>query len=113
MASQKHPLIPLSVAETNLARDVVRAAHPSSVLKFRVIYLEEPSKAVLAPWLDLYHEGRITSATPKVPRQARVHFDEASKGQVPLSYEAIIDLDTREIHTVECIRADAQASFTM
>ncbi|EXL41894.1 copper amine oxidase 1 [Fusarium oxysporum f. sp. radicis-lycopersici 26381] len=110
--SQPHPLIPLSVDETNLARDVVRAAYPQNVLKFRVIYLEEPVKEVLAPYLDLEHAGKVTSSTPRPSREARVHFDTAHGGKPPQSHEAIIDLNTRKIKQVETIRADAQAAFT-
>ncbi|KAL5586781.1 hypothetical protein FOBRF1_016651 [Fusarium oxysporum] len=110
--SQPHPLIPLSVDETNLARDVVRAAYPQNVLKFRVIYLEEPMKEVLAPYLDLEHAGKVTSSTLRPAREARVHFDTAHGGKPPQSHEAIIDLNTRKIKQVESIRADAQAAFT-
>lgn len=109
---QPHPLIPLSVGETNLARDVIRAAYPQNVLKFRVIYLEEPAKKILAPYLDLEHAGKITSSTPRPAREARVHFDTAHGGKPPQSHEAIIDLNTRKIKQIESIRADAQAAFT-
>jgi primary-amine oxidase len=111
--SQPHPLKPLTVSETNLARDVIRAAHTKTVLKFRVIYLEEPAKAVLAPFLDLEQAGKVTSTTPRPPRQARVHFDTAQPGKPPQSHEAIVDINTRRIHSVESVRADAQASFTL
>ncbi|KAG5792172.1 hypothetical protein H9Q69_008761 [Fusarium xylarioides] len=110
--SQPHPLIPLSVDETNLARDVIRAAYPQNVLKFRVIYLEEPAKEILAPYLDLEHAVKITSSTPRPAREARVHFDTAHGGKPPQSHEAIIDLSTRKIKQIESIRADAQAAFT-
>ena len=90
--AQQHPLIPLSVEETNLARDVIRAAHPQNILKFRVIFLEEPAKALLAPYLDLEHAGKVTSTTPRPPRQARVHFDTAHGGKPPQSHEAVVDL---------------------
>ncbi|KAG5811662.1 hypothetical protein H9Q74_004549 [Fusarium xylarioides] len=110
--SQPHPLIPLSVDETNLTRDVIRAAYPQNVLKFRVIYLEEPAKEILAPYLDLEHAGKVNSSTPRPAREARVHFDTAHGGKPPQSHEAIIDLSTRKIRQIESIRADAQAAFT-
>ncbi|KAK2469960.1 hypothetical protein H9L39_18424 [Fusarium oxysporum f. sp. albedinis] len=109
--SQPHPLIPLSVDETNLARDVIRAAHPQNILKFRVIYLEEPAKEVLAPYLDLEHEGKITSATPRPAREARVHFDTTYGGKPPQSHEAIVDLNTRKIKQIEFIREDVPGFF--
>lgn len=113
MASHPHPLIPLTVNETNLARDVIRAAFPQNILKFRVIYLEEPAKTDLAAFLELEHAGKVTRLTPKPPRQARVHFDTAHGGQPPQSHEAIVNVNTREIDKIESIRADAQAAFTL
>lgn len=95
-----------------MARDVIRAAYPQNVLKFRVIYLEEPAKEILAPYLDLEHAGKLTSSTPRPAREARVHFDTAHGGKPPQSHEAIIDLSTRKIKQIESIRADAQAAFT-
>lgn len=113
MTPQPHPLLPLSVVETNTVRNVVRAAHPQAVLKFRVIYLEEPPKAVLSRFLDLEHAGGLTASTPRPPRLARVHFDTALGGKPPLSHEALVDVKTRRITSIESVRADAQAAFTL
>ena len=55
-----HPLTILSPDETNLARDLVRAAHPANtVIDFREIYLQEPPKAQLLEFLALEHAGRL------------------------------------------------------
>jgi primary-amine oxidase len=113
MAFHPHPLLPLTLSETNTARDAIRATHRRAVLKFRVIYLEEPPKAILSKFLDLEQAGKVDQRTPRPPRVARVHFDSALNGQPPLSHESVVNLSTRKIEATESVRADAHAAFTL
>ncbi|KAK1963022.1 hypothetical protein LY78DRAFT_717875 [Colletotrichum sublineola] len=91
-----HPLSPLSVDETALASDIVRALHPNTVLKFRVIYLREPPKDALVKFLELEHAGQLTPETPRPPRLASVHYVVVVDKESPQSIEAVVDLGKRE-----------------
>lgn len=71
-----HPLAILSEAETNLARDVVKAAHPKTVIDFREIYLQEPPKKQLLDFLAIEHAGRLSPTTPRPPRLALAVSDD-------------------------------------
>lgn len=116
MASRVHPLVPLSVAETNAARDVVRAAHPGSVFQFRVTFLQEPPKHELTKFLALEHSGRLAEVKPEQwpKRIARVHYDVLSPGsKKPKSIEVLVDLAARKIASTEEVRVGAQPAFTM
>ncbi|KXJ90345.1 copper amine oxidase [Microdochium bolleyi] len=116
MSSRVHPLVPLSIAETNVARDVVTAAHPGSVFHFRVTYLQEPPKAELTKFLALEHAGRLGEIKPEQwpKRVARVHYDVLNPGsKKPKSIEVLVDLAARRIASTEDVRADAQPAFTL
>jgi primary-amine oxidase len=73
--SALHPLDPLSVEETNLARQIVLNARGSSVALIRSIALEEPPKKELSRFLELEHAGRVTSQTPRPSRRAKLQYD--------------------------------------
>jgi primary-amine oxidase len=89
-----HPLSPLSIEETNQARDIVLRSSTNEVVQFRMIYRQEPEKAQLIPFLDLEHANRLTSGSSRPPRLARVHYVRAH--QVPDrradEIEATVDL---------------------
>lgn len=71
-----HPLDQLSVAESDVARQVVLEARGASVaLNFRSIALEEPPKDELTRYLDLEHAGRVAEHTPRPARLAKVSYD--------------------------------------
>jgi primary-amine oxidase len=94
-----HPLAPLTVEETNHARDIVLASSPEDVVQFRMIYRQEPEKAQLVPFLDLEHAGALTSTSPRPPRLACVHYVRAHKSRDKKAdeVEAIVDLGKREV----------------
>lgn len=97
-----HPLAILSETETNLARDVVKAAHPKTVIDFREIYLQEPPKAQLLEFLAIEHAGRLSPTTPRPPRLALAQYDVIGSDRIPQYQESVIDLATakRIQHTV-------------
>ena len=87
-----HPLLPLSPTECSLARDIITGQHKSEIiLSFRSIYLQEPKKAELTPFLADEHAGRDTQATARPPRQAKVEYFTKS-GEHSQYCEAIVDI---------------------
>ncbi len=71
-----HPLAELSQLEFTKARDAVVNIHGADQpLFFRALYLQEPAKAELLPFLEAEHTGRLTDATPRPTRIARVEYD--------------------------------------
>ncbi|EXJ92699.1 copper amine oxidase 1 [Capronia epimyces CBS 606.96] len=85
-----HPLDTLSIEETHRARDLVASLHPDTVLSFREIYLEEPSKEELIQFLTAEHAGK-NAAHPH--RTALVQYDVIGSDRIPQYHESVIDLD--------------------
>jgi primary-amine oxidase len=69
-----HPLKPLYRIEIETAREVVLEQHPKQVVVFREIYVQEPAKADLLPFLELEHAGQLTVSTPRPPRLAKCQY---------------------------------------
>lgn len=113
IASMPHPLASLSVEETNLARDIILASHPKTVVDFRIITLQEPSKADLVSFLQLEHSGKLQPNSPRPPRLAKVHYDVIDDSKIPIYCESIVDVEKRKRISHEVIRSDAHASLTM
>lgn len=95
-----HPLDQLSIDETDSARDVVLKARGSQVaIKFRSIFLHEPSKNQLSPFLDLENAGRITSTSPRPPRIAKVQYDVIKADRQHEYKESLVDITQgKEVH---------------
>lgn len=93
-----HPLAPLSQPEFERARDVIIKLHGSSVrLFFRCIFLHEPVKSQITPFLRLEHAGKVTDETPRPPRQAIVQYDIIEPDSKIATYTtSIITLDSGE-----------------
>lgn len=71
-----HPLAELSQPEFLQARDAVIKIHGASQpLFFRAVYLQEPAKAELLPFLNAEHSGTLTDSTPRPIRAASVEYD--------------------------------------
>ena len=67
-----HPLCPLTAAEIKRSAQAVRsifAGQPD--IHFKCITLEEPPKALLAPYIDAEHAGR---RLPQIDRKAFVSY---------------------------------------
>jgi primary-amine oxidase len=97
-----HPLDILSEKETDIAREVISAAYPGSVLFFREIYLEEPTKAELIPYLELEHSGKLSPTSPRPRRLAKCQYDVVGSERVPEFHDDIVDVEKRQrvSHTV-------------
>lgn len=108
-----HPLAILSEAETNLARDVVKAAHPNTVIDFREIFLQEPPKAQLVEFLALEHAGRLSPTTARPPRLALCQYDVIGADRIPQFHESVVDVVSRSRvkHTV--VGKQHHASLTL
>jgi primary-amine oxidase len=113
MASHIHPLAQLTQQEFTKARDAVVAQHASDQpLFFRSIYLDEPSRAELVPFLEAEHAGTLTVDTPRPRRYARVEYD-IVKPDVYLYTRAIVDISTGDILSSESVDRKSQAYFTI
>ena len=114
MASPPHPLIPLSIAETNAAREILLKSHSGASVYFRIISLLEPPKAQLTKFLDAEHSGRLSSSTPRPARVAEVKYDAIESGsKVPVYQEAWVDIGQRKVIKHELISTEFHASLTL
>ncbi|KAK3724095.1 hypothetical protein LTR37_001217 [Vermiconidia calcicola] len=113
MAPTPHPLMTLTIDETNIARDVIIKSHPGASIYFRINSLLEPAKAELTKFLDAEHSGRLTSSTPRPARLAEVKYDAIESGsKVPVYQEAWVDIGQRKVVKHELISTEFQASLT-
>lgn len=93
----RHPLDALSIAETELARNIILKAHPAAVIFFREIFLQEPAKAELQAYLELEHACKLNARSQKPARQAIAMFDIIGTGKAPVYCESIVDLDQKAV----------------
>ncbi|UNI13694.1 Primary-amine oxidase [Purpureocillium takamizusanense] len=110
---QPHPLAQLSKDEFCKARDVIVKSHDSSEsLFFRSIYLQEPRKEELVPFLEAEHAGTLSDATQRPPRSAFVDYD-IVKPDKHQNVRSVVRLDSGEVvssqHTVD----EAYPYFTL
>lgn len=91
-----HPLSQLSELETTIARDVVVNSHPDKVIFFREIYLQEPAKAELIPYLELEHSGKLSPTTPRPQRLAKCQYDVVGGDREPEYHESVVDVELKK-----------------
>jgi primary-amine oxidase len=108
-----HPLQILSADEINLARQVILDCHPDEVIDFREIYLREPPKVELLPFLEAgtyhffcnimpvltvftEHSHRLSPTTPRPVRCAKVQYDSIGRDKIPKYSESVVDLDHKK-----------------
>lgn len=106
-----HPLRPLTNEELVQARTLVVEQHggEGTVLFFRSIYAEEPTRDDLIQFLIAEHSGATPTSTPA--RQVKVLFDKVQNGAPQLT-EAVVDVDAREIRNTRVFPAYCQTSYT-
>lgn len=93
-----HPLQQLSCQETDKAREaVLKTLATSTAIEFRTIFLKEPNKAQLSPFLDAERHGKLSSNTPRPPRRARVQYDVVHSDRTREYVESVVALDTEEV----------------
>jgi primary-amine oxidase len=111
--SRPHPLAPLSAAEFLKARDVIlKSHHPNTSLIFRSVYLFEPKKADLVPYLIAEHAGKVTQDTTAPPRQAKVQYDVIEGDKLPVYTQSVVDLGTEKEVRRNANGPQYQTSFT-
>lgn len=108
-----HPLDQLRAAEIDIARDVILSLYPSSVIHFRSIHAEEPSKASLVEFLTAEHAGTLRDDTPRPPRQAKVQYDVVSADKKHEYTESLVDINSKKEVKRETFDAACQPSLTM
>lgn len=103
--SKVHPLDPLNPVEITLAAAIIRSAYPpGSPIRFKAITLDEPSKALVLPYLDAEHEGL---KLPAVPRTAYVLYVMVNTHK---TFEAIVDITTGKLVSNAQIPEDCHAA---
>lgn len=108
-----HPLSALSADETTVARDVIVASHPDTVVYFREIFLSEPPKTELQAFLALEHSGRLSPTTPRPPRLALCQYDVISRGKVTEYHESVVDIRLRRQVAHQIIDKTSHAALVM
>lgn len=103
-----HPLSQLSIDETVKARDtIIKARGSSSVLQFRSIYLEEPAKDELRPFLAAEQRGQLKSYGSRPARLARVQYDVIHPNKAHEYTESLVDVNT----ATETVQRQVGGSF--
>ncbi|KXJ90059.1 copper amine oxidase [Microdochium bolleyi] len=113
MAPLPHPLSALTVEESGVARDVVQAAYPNTLILFRQIFLREAPKSEVFAFLELEHSGKVTDSTPRPPRLAQVWFDVGGKDKDAEYVEAVVDIAARKITGTRSHGAGELSSLVM
>lgn len=112
MTTLPHPLQHLSQEETCVARDLIAASHPGTVIEFREIGLHEPPKAELLLFLGVEHRGVLSETTPRPARQAMVRYDTIGSDRLPRYNEAVVDVRNKEIVQHELMSQDISPGLT-
>jgi primary-amine oxidase len=94
-SSFPHPLDPLTSDEFEKARKCIISARGNDVIiKFRAIYLEEPSKHELVPFLEAEHSNGIDSHTPRPARLAMVLYDVVNGDKAHEYTHSLVDVSS-------------------
>lgn len=108
-----HPLSQLSELETTTARDVILNSHPGKAIFFREIYLQEPAKAELIPYLELEHSGKLSPTSPRPQRLAKCQYDVVGGDRVPEYHESVVDVEGKKRIDHIVVGKEHQASLTL
>src|SRR5438034_1267746 len=108
-----HPLEQLSPWEVNRARDVILQACPGTAIQFRSIFLDEPAKAVLAPFLAVEHGGNLNPSTARPPRLAKVQYDIVRANRTHDYTESVVDVIANKEVRRRMVDSSIQPSLTL
>lgn len=113
MTSLPHPLAQLSEQEFIKARDVIVQHHGADEsLFFRSIYLHEPKKAELVPFLQAEHSGDPSKNTDRPPREAYVEYDVVHSDHYEYT-RSVVNVVTGEVVSAEAVGRTSQPYFTV
>lgn len=108
-----HPLAQLSEGEFLKARDtIVKLYGRDKVLFFRSVYLHEPKKADLAPFLEAEHSGILSDSNPRPPRLALVEFDVQQTAHHEYT-RAVVNVETGDLVSQEAVGQSSQPYYTV
>ena len=108
-----HPLDQLSLEETAIARNVVLQGHSNSVVHFREIFLQEPPKELLRPFLDAERRGDGDADTPRPLREALCQYDVVGSSKVPEFHESIVNVENKNESSQVIVSSQHHASLTL
>ena len=91
-----HPFDPLTLEEIDVAREVILDCNDGKLIDFREIYLREPDKELMKPFLDLEHAGKLKQDTPQPPRLAKVQYDVVGPNKKFEFHESSVNIHTKE-----------------
>ncbi|RDA95334.1 hypothetical protein CP533_3464 [Ophiocordyceps camponoti-saundersi (nom. inval.)] len=93
-----HPLAPLTEAEFSRVREAVMKLRgpDDAFFFFRTLYLQEPPKAEMIPFLEAEHAGSLNDDTARPRRRARVEFDVLEPSRCVFTC-VVLDVETGEI----------------
>lgn len=111
--SKQHPLAQLISQEIDTARQVVTKARDGHFILFRDIFVEEPAKAELVPFLTAEHSSRLTDETPRPPRLARCQYDTINHQGSHAYTESVVDVNTCEEVLHRVVDRELQPPLTM
>lgn len=103
----------MSAQETDIAQNVVLAAHPDRAINFREIFLKEPRKALMKAYLALEHANTLNANSPRPPRLALCQYDVIGANKIPEFHEAIVDVDLHKQIQHEVVPGQYHASLTL
>lgn len=108
-----HPLDQLQAQEVSIARETIIQSAPQSIIKFRSIFLLEPTKADLAPFLLAEHNGTLSVSTPRPPRLAQVYYDIVRADKSHNYFESVVDVNARSEISRQGYDASYQPSLSL
>jgi primary-amine oxidase len=109
-----HPLVQLSRSESDKARKLIISARGQDVLiQFRTIFLEEPAKQDLVPFLDAEYAGNLTAETPRPARLAKIQYDVVKSDKSSQYIESTVDLSTGEEVVHRVVQKPHHANITL
>ena len=108
-----HPFDPISLEEIDVARQIILDSNDGNLVDFREIYLREPAKELMKPYLKAEHAGTLSAKTPRPPRLAKVQFDVIGPNKTFEYHESNVDLDKKQQVSHEVIDAAFHANLTV
>lgn len=105
-----HPLDALSIRETEQARALLLELYPDTLISFREIFLEEPSKKELRPYLNAEHAAQ---PLPRLHRRALAQYDVIGAGKEPEFHESVLDLTARTRISFTVVAKEQFAALTL
>ena len=107
-----HPLSPLSESEFRKARDIILDLHgPDASIFFRSIFLQEPRKSDLIPYLEAEHSNTLDGVVKRPPRQALVDHD-IIQPTTHKNIRAVVNIESGDIASSEPAEQNSKSYYT-